>query len=264
MTTTRPRIAADQACLEAVDLAREAALDVAGPDGVGEHLGADADDERVVTHSFRCLDPGYVGWRWAVTVSRAARARLVTVAEVVLLPDEGALLAPEWVPWSERLQPGDLGVGDLLPTAEDDDRLVPAYADEDLGDHDVEALAFEFGLGRKRVLSRIGRDDATDRWYAGSGGPAAPIAQSAPGRCGKCGFYWPLGGSLHTVFGVCGNEYAPDDGHVVSADHGCGAHSEAVVAPPAPSTHGSIVDDYAVEVVAVRPPADNGEALGHS
>jgi hypothetical protein len=31
------------------------------------------------------------------------------------------------------------------------------------------------------------------------------------------------------MFGVCANEYSPSDGKVVSFDHGCGAHSEALV-----------------------------------
>ena len=35
------------------------------------------------------------------------------------------------------------------------------------------------------------------------------------------------------MFGVCANEYAPDDGRVVSVDHGCGAHSDPVPGPGA-------------------------------
>jgi hypothetical protein len=77
------------------------------------------------------------------------------------------------------------------------------------------------------VLSREGRLDAADRWYAGGGGPEAPIARSAPASCGTCGFYLPLSGVLRLAFGVCANVVTPDDGRVVSADHGCGAHSEA-------------------------------------
>src|SRR4051794_32839087 len=83
--TTQP----DAACLAAVDLAREAAEETAGAIGVGDSLGAQADDTRVVSHFFGCPHPGYQGWRWSVTVARAARARAVTVDEVVLLPSEG-------------------------------------------------------------------------------------------------------------------------------------------------------------------------------
>jgi hypothetical protein len=72
---------------------------------------------------------GYRGWRWAVTVARASRAKVVTLNETVLLPGSDALLAPEWMPWSERLRPGDMGPGDLLPTDAEDLRLEPGYED---------------------------------------------------------------------------------------------------------------------------------------
>ena len=219
---------ADATCAAAVDLAAAAARAEAG-DAVAEHLGVRADGDRVVTHLFAATLPGYGGWRWAVTVARASRSKLVTVDEVVLLPGDEALLAPEWVPWSERLRPGDLGVGDVVPTSPDDDRLAPAYLLSD--DPAVESVAFELGLGRQRVMSRIGRDDAAERWYAGDGGPDTAMAAHAPGRCGTCGFYLPIEGSLRVLFGVCGNALSPRDAAVVSADAGCGAHSEALVEP---------------------------------
>jgi Protein of unknown function (DUF3027) len=226
-TATRP----DVTCAGAVDVAAAAAR-AEGAGGVGEHLGVRAEGDRVVTHFFAADLPGYAGWQWAVTVARAPRSKAVTVDEVVLLPGDGALLPPEWVPWSERLRPGDLGVGDVLPTPADDDRLVPAYLLSD--DPAVESVAFELGLGRVRVMSALGRDDAADRWYSGEGGPDTPMAAQAPGRCGTCGFYLPIEGSLRAVFGACGNALSPRDGTVVSADSGCGAHSEAMVEPPAP------------------------------
>jgi hypothetical protein len=116
----------DQTCAEAIGVARSALSEV-DRDHVGEHLSAVAEGERVVTHLFECKLPGYRGWRWAVTVTRVSRSRHVTVCEAALLPGPDALLAPEWVPWQERLRPGDLGVGDLLPTEPDDERLVPGY-----------------------------------------------------------------------------------------------------------------------------------------
>ena len=116
----------DEACAQAVDLARGAAEGMAGPGGVGEHRGVTADGDRVVTHLFSCLDPAYRGWCWAVTVARASRAKNVTIDETLLVPGPEAILAPDWVPWKERVLPGDLGVGDLLPAPPDDARLVPA------------------------------------------------------------------------------------------------------------------------------------------
>jgi hypothetical protein len=231
----------DAQCAAAVELARAGAEDMAGADAVGDHLRVIAEADRVVTHVFACHLPGYRGWEWAVTVSRASRSREVTISETVLLPGEGALLAPAWLPWSERIQPGDLSVGEILPTAEDDPRLEPGYvtqprdvlargevpADPDLDPPPI--LGYELGLGRVHVLSAYGRDDATARWYEGDRGPTAPIAQAAPAQCSTCGYLVMLGGPLRSMFGVCANEWSPDDGQVVSYDHGCGAHSEATV-----------------------------------
>jgi hypothetical protein len=247
--TRTPKL--DQVCADAVGVAR-GGIDGVEPDHVGEHLDVVAEAERVVTHFFQCLQPGYRGWRWAVTVARVARSRHVTICETALLPGPDALAAPSWVPWQDRLQPGDLGVGDILPTAPDDDRLAPGYLLSD--DPGVEEVSWELGLARARVLSREGRTDAAQRWYDGDNGPNAPISAAAPttARCGGCGFYLPLAGSMRQLFGACGNAYAPDDGRVVSADHGCGAHSEVLVEPVAIVTElPTVYDDSEVDRVAV-------------
>jgi len=232
-----------------VDLARAAITEV-DADQVGAHIEAVPEAERVVTHLFECLMPGYRGWRWAVTVTRAPRSRQATVSETVLLPGPDALLAPSWVPWQERLQPGDVGVGDLLPTSPDDPRLQPGYVASD--DPAVEEVAWELGLGRPRVMSREGREETAQRWYEGPHGPHAEISVAAPknARCASCGFYLPLAGWLRQMFGVCGNVYAPDDGRVVSADHGCGAHSEVLAeSGPGLDELPTVYDDGEVESV---------------
>ena len=267
----------------AVDLARTAAEDLAAPGQVGEHLGMELEGERMATHRFACADLGYRGWHWAVTVTRVSRSKAATVCEAVLLPGPDALLAHEWVPWSQRLAPGDLGVGDLLLTEADDDRLEPGYeatgidsdspsADEMSEDADRVAL-WELGLGRVRVLSPTGRDDAVDRWYSGDHGPSAPIAEAAPAQCSTCGFVTPLAGSLRLLFGVCANAFSPSDGSVVSFDHGCGAHSEVAVLPGPVEITEPFVDDLGYDVVELSPPdhpdgsvddAADGEDLGHS
>lgn len=225
----------------AVEQAREAALDTGGS-SVGEHLAAVAGGDRIVTHSFAATLPGYAGWYWAVTMARAPRSKTATVDEVVLLPGPDALLAPVWVPWHERLRPGDLSPGDLLPSVPEDPRLVPAYVESD--DPAVEEVAFELGLGRVRVMSRDGRLDASERWYAGESGPDNPMARQAPAHCGTCGFLLPLEGSLRAGFGVCGNEMTATDGRVVSVEYGCGAHSEsAIVVPSLAERVGDVFDD---------------------
>jgi Protein of unknown function (DUF3027) len=253
--------AADSAAAAAVDLARAAAEETSAPEYVGEHLGLLPEGDRIVTHYFECLDPAYRGWRWAVSVVRASRAKNVTVSESVLLPGDDAMLAPTWVPWSDRLRPGDLGPGDLLPTQADDPRLVPGFTDTS-GETDEE-LFWELGLGRHRVLSAEGRDQAATRWHSGDAGPATPMARSAPAHCATCAFFVPLAGALRQVFGVCANEYAPDDGKVVSLDHGCGAHSEAVVLPPTAESAPPIVDEMGYDVMPSASLTDE-EALGHS
>jgi hypothetical protein len=234
MTAART-VKPDSIGVAAVDAARAALLDLVDAADVGDPLGHDAEAERVVTHYFDCLRKGYRGWRWAVTVARAARQKYVTIDEVVLLPGEDAVIAPPWLPYRDRIQPGDLSPGDLLPTEEDDARLVPGYLTGDPGDDLDPDPTFaevinELGLVRARVLSLEGRDMAAERWYEGSHGPESPLAQSAPASCASCGFLVRLAGPLSQVFGVCANAHANDDGRVVSWDHGCGAHSEAQLA----------------------------------
>lgn len=248
----------DSVGVEAIDLAREAA-EADAPGLVGDHLGVEADEARVVTHYFATLDPAYVGWRWAVTVARASRSKVLTVDDIVLLPGAEALLAPEWVPWSERLRPGDLGAGDLLPTKADDPRLVPTYMSTD--DEDEAGVGYEIGLGRERVMSYDGRLDLAERWYAGVPGPESEIARLAPASCATCGFFLPLAGGLRQVFGACGNEFAPDDGKVVAVDHGCGAHSEVIVLPASPPPPPPMIDAAGYDLVEpASPPTDDGGA----
>lgn len=244
----------DSVAAKAVDVAR-AAVEAEAPSGtVGEHLGAHAEDERVVTHTFVCTDPGYVGWHWAVTLARPPRAKTVTVDEVVLLPGEAAITAPPWVPWSERVQPGDLVVGIVWPTPADDPRLVPGFTGMD----DLEGLAsrapihpsqWEIGLGRARVLSLEGLESAAHRWHDGDYGPRSAMARSVDSMCATCGFLLTIGGPLGQGFGVCAQEMSPADGRVVALDYGCGAHSEITEAPSVPSVAAPITDEIAFDAL---------------
>ena len=232
---TSVRLKPDTAAVAAVDQARAALVEDVDAADVGEHLGHVVEDERLVTHLFACARPGYVGWRWSVTVARAPRQKAITVDEIVLIPGDEAIVAPPWVPYRERIQPGDLSPGDLLPVEDDDARLVPTYFfGDDALDPDEQAqvrtVAQDLGLGRVRTLSPEGRDIAAQRWYDGDQGPASAIAQAAPDNCTTCGFLMRVNGPLSELFGVCANGDANDDGRVVSFDHGCGAHSEVRLA----------------------------------
>jgi hypothetical protein len=213
----------------AAEQARAAAIEDANNSAfVGELHSVDNDD-RIATYLFEAALPGYHGWRWAVTVAKVDEDSSTTICDVVLLPGSESLIAPEWIPYKDRIQPGDIGVGDIIPTSADDERLVPGFASLP-GDEELDpAQLFEFGLGRARVLSIVGRDAASKRWYEGDRGPNTPIAQYAPKPCSGCAFFIPIAGSLRSAFGVCANALSPEDARVVSVDHGCGAHSEALV-----------------------------------
>ena len=226
----------DAATAAAIDLAREAAVETGGEEAVGEHLSATAEPgDRIVTHTFDCLLPGYADWHWAVTLVRASRAKEATVNEVVLLPGSAALLAPAWVPWEDRIGPGDIGPGMLMATPDNDPRLEPGFAATDLPvDADnadwvqLRTTVAELGLGRARVLSHQGRDETVERWLSGPPGPNDEGSQEAPGPCSSCGYFIALRGSLGTMFGACSNQFSASDGKVVSLNHGCGGHSDVV------------------------------------
>lgn len=231
----RKLVKPDAVAAAAIEQAREAAEEQAGDFGVGEHLGVIADSERVVTHLFECEHSAYQDWNWAVTMVRASRARAATVNEVVLLPKPEALLAPTWIPWGDRIGPGDVGPGMLLPTADNDPRLTAGFTGAEAApDTDpiewqqTRAVVAELGLGRERVLSAEGRDLAAERWSEGEGGADTALAKQAPGPCQTCAYFVRLSGGLGRQFGACTNEYSPSDARVVTIDHGCGGHSSVV------------------------------------
>ncbi|MCA0329790.1 MAG: DUF3027 domain-containing protein [Actinobacteria bacterium] len=259
----QPAADLDPALASAVDLARTAVLEVARDDQVGEHLGVvpDAADASLASHRFACTNRAYVGWHWAVTLSTTPGTGTATVCEVVLLPGDGALLAPAWVPWNERVRPGDLSPGDLHPTPAEDPRLEPGLGGGDaLEEVDDPASPYgqlrpeqwEIGLGRERVLSVHGRDLAVERWYAGDRGPSSPMAKAAPAHCSSCGFLMPIGGAVGQVFGVCANPFGAD-GQIVAFDYGCGAHSSVreIEGTGIPVTE-VVVDEYGFVEVHAR------------
>lgn len=207
----------------AQDLAREQAEVGSHRGSVGRHLGATMVGERLAAHRFECLDPGYPGWVWEVTVTRIPRSKKVTVCEVERQPSESALLAPAWVPWEERLRPGDISRTDVLPYEANDPRLVSGFEQTDM-ELAENLLSSPMGNGRSRSLSQVGIDQAAQRWYNSERGPVRGSLKRA--QCSTCGFLLKMCGSLRQVFGVCANEWSPDDGCVVSLNHSCGAHSE--------------------------------------
>ena len=117
-------VKADPALIGGVQLALDALAESAEPGSVGDHLGATMVAERLALHSFACTASAYPGWVWTVSLARAPRSKTVTVCETALLPGADALQAPAWLPYADRLAPGDVGPGDVTPYVEDDPLLV--------------------------------------------------------------------------------------------------------------------------------------------
>lgn len=85
-----------------IEQAKSALLEVASADHIGSP-GVSAADSGVFTVTFPSLLPGYPGWNWVVSLADGDGGDL-GVLEMHLLPGDGALLAPDWVPWSERME----------------------------------------------------------------------------------------------------------------------------------------------------------------
>jgi len=124
---------ADARLLDAHDLALAALHEITPPSTVGPAAGYTVEDGGALSLRFENTMAGYPGWFWTVSVAVVDDAE-PTVLEAELLPGEGALLAPDWVPWAVRLaeyqatqaalaaEEGDAGDdADDLDDEEDDD-----------------------------------------------------------------------------------------------------------------------------------------------
>lgn len=107
-----------------------AALDEIAPAGaVGQVQDARAEggehgQAQVVAIRHASSLPGYPDWSWTVLLSRGVEGG-PTVLEVALLPGETSLLAPPWVPWTDRL-------ADYLAAKDADDEGDDADLDPEL------------------------------------------------------------------------------------------------------------------------------------
>lgn len=234
--------------------AREAALATSGLGDVGEYLGYVDEAERLGSHRFASTAAGYRGWYWNVTVARIARSRHVTVCEVELLPGDEALLAPAWVPWSERLRPKDVGPGDVLPADVTDDRVVPGYLPVE-GDGsgvatDAAAL-IELGAWRDLVPSRETLQEAAVRWEGN-----LPVAGGAFTEDASA-FIVPLSGYLGQVYGVCVNEFSPLDGQVVRLDQVARVRRDDGERPGIWKASSPVLDELDLEVTPSPAPAED-------
>lgn len=129
-------IAADPVLVDAVDLARDALAQITSPSSIGRHAGYTVEEEHVVSHRFACDLAGYPGWNWTVTVGRVDEASEPTVLEAELLPGDDALLAPDWVPWSERLAEYQASLEAARAEQADDADAAGASTDDEADDED--------------------------------------------------------------------------------------------------------------------------------
>ena len=139
-----------QELLAAVDLARRALAEITPEETIGEPAGHIVEGEDVVSLLFEAHMAGYPGWRWTVSVGRAEEDAAPTVLEAELIPGEDALLAPDWVPWSERLAEYQAAQEALASVAaegedgddeqddsDDDDERADFGDDDDFDDDDI-------------------------------------------------------------------------------------------------------------------------------
>ncbi|PPG15117.1 DUF3027 domain-containing protein [Rathayibacter sp. AY1C6] len=127
-----PVYEADAVLAGSFDVARAALAEIAPEGTIGELVTTLAQGEHVVSLQFANLMRGYPGWLWTATLSRIDETEDVNVLEVELLPGEGAVLAPDWVPWSVRLadyQTAQDALGEEVEDA-DDDELEDAEEDD--------------------------------------------------------------------------------------------------------------------------------------
>ncbi|MCS4490059.1 MULTISPECIES: DUF3027 domain-containing protein [unclassified Corynebacterium] len=227
----------------AVSIARRA-LEELDEGEVGSHIGVAALGNNSATHCFEAAVPGYPGWEWNVVVAAAPGSRWVTISELGLVSGGEALKAPEWVPYHDRVQPGDLGPGDLMP---------PAPSDPRLSDNDTESvlLTGQAIAPGQRKLAAIELETMKQRWHKGEWGPDTEYAQKAPHPCRSCAFYLPFAHPLGPDFGVCANEYSAHD-QVVAKDYGCGAHSGVETPQTQKRVETPAFDDESLVEVEVR------------
>ncbi|WP_255447599.1 DUF3027 domain-containing protein [Schumannella sp. 10F1B-5-1] len=112
------------------EIAREALHEFAPASQVGALVSEETDDDGVTTLTFAATMLGYPGWHWTVSVVQLEGDE-PTVLEAELLPGDGALLAPDWVPWSVRLEEYK-----AAQAAEAAERAAAGEPDEDADDAD--------------------------------------------------------------------------------------------------------------------------------
>jgi hypothetical protein len=167
----------DAVLAAAVDVARAAVEGIAPAQQIGRHLGARTEGDRLVTHLFESRLAGYLGWQWYAVLTRNSRSKVVTVNELGLLPSQDSVLAPEWIPWAERVRPEDAQADEAAEeTAEEtsgfgapEAEAQPADEPGTDDDADDDADADDAADANDAVDDAAGADDAADADDAAGG-----------------------------------------------------------------------------------------------
>jgi hypothetical protein len=132
-----PAVEPDEVLLAAVDLARAALIEITPASTIGPVVGHTTHDEHLLSLHFASLMPGYPDWHWTATLSRIDADSEPNVLETELLPGDSAVLAPEWTPWSDRLEDYKLAQehAAALADSDDEDDDEAGDDDDDLDDH---------------------------------------------------------------------------------------------------------------------------------
>ena len=118
----------DEAGFTAV--AKAALLELTPENTVGDLTGH-TEEDGAITVTFAARMSGYPGWHWTVSVAQVEGSD-PTALDVELMPGNGALLAPDWVPWSDRLAEYQAAQEQLESASADDE------SDDDDSDDDVD------------------------------------------------------------------------------------------------------------------------------
>lgn len=135
------------------ETAYAAAVEAAPRNGVGSIVDTIDEGEGVTTFLFEAKLKGYVGWRWSITVFEQADSAAATISEVLLMPGPDSLVAPDWVPWSERLADYKALQAELEAQA-----ALDAAEAEDVDDEDDEDDALD--ESEEAVLDEVDADEA--------------------------------------------------------------------------------------------------------
>lgn len=87
---------------EQLALALAALREITTPESIGALVSTSLEEDGTLTLRYASELAGYPAWQWNVSMA-TLEGEAPSVLEAELIPTEGALLAPEWVPWSVRL-----------------------------------------------------------------------------------------------------------------------------------------------------------------